>query len=188
MKNIFLIFIAVVSLSLLNSCSKDDPEVPNEEELITTLIWKLEPIGNNGQPVEYKFQDLDGDGGSDPIITGGPIIQNENYNCSVTLLNEAESPAEDITGEVRAESADHQLFYQRDGNLDIQISYQDEDTDGNPLGLETKLSVGSIGTGEITITLRHEPDKSANGVAEGSILNAGGETDIEVTFDIEIIQ
>ncbi len=188
MKNIYLLMIAVFSLTLFNSCSKDDPEIPNEEELITTLIWDLEPIGNKGQPVEFKFKDIDGDGGSDPVITGGPINQNEDYNCTLTLLNEASNPVEDITNEIKSESAEHQFFFRRDGNLDVQISYEDEDTDGNPLGLATRLSVGSIGTGTITITLRHEPDKMADGVSEGNIFNAGGETDIEVTFDIDVIQ
>ena len=30
------------------------------------------------------------------------------------------------------------------------------------------------------------PDKFANGVKQGNIANAGGETDIEITFDVEI--
>ena len=34
--------------------------------------------------------------------------------------------------------------------------------------------------------LRHEPDKSAAGVSSGDITNAGGETDIEVSFNVII--
>jgi hypothetical protein len=38
----------------------------------------------------------------------------------------------------------------------------------------------------LKITLRHEPNKKASGVVGGSITNAGGETDIEVSFDVEV--
>ncbi|HBK71516.1 MAG TPA: type 1 periplasmic binding fold superfamily protein, partial [Flavobacteriaceae bacterium] len=34
--------------------------------------------------------------------------------------------------------------------------------------------------------LRHEPNKSASGVSDGDITNAGGETDIEVIFNITV--
>jgi len=34
--------------------------------------------------------------------------------------------------------------------------------------------------------LRHQPNKSGDNVASGDITNAGGETDIEVTFDVTI--
>ena len=37
-----------------------------------------------------------------------------------------------------------------------------------------------------TITLRHEPAKTATGVSGGDITNAGGETDIEVVFDVTV--
>jgi len=36
------------------------------------------------------------------------------------------------------------------------------------------------------VTLRHQPDKGAIGVSDGDITNAGGETDIEVLFDVII--
>ena len=39
-----------------------------------------------------------------------------------------------------------------------------------------------MGHGQFTVTLRHEPDKSAQGVSAGDITNAGGETDIEVSL------
>jgi len=43
------------------------------------------------------------------------------------------------------------------------------------------------GEGGLRITLRHEPNKTAAGVQNGDITNAGGETDIEVTFTFEVI-
>ena len=64
--------------------------------------------------------------------------------------------------------------------------YMDMDGNGNPIGLTTTVTTASAGSGAITITLRHEPDKTAAGVAGGDISNAGGETDIEVTFQVNV--
>ena len=60
------------------------------------------------------------------------------------------------------------------------------DADGNPIGLATTVTTGAASTGEFTVILRHEPMKDAQGVKDGDITNAGGETDIEVNFPVEI--
>jgi hypothetical protein len=101
------------------------------------------------------------------------------------LLNELEDPAENITNEIIEEAVDHQFFYSTSID-DLVIAYDDMDPNGNAIGLETMVSANSANTGTITIILRHEPKKSASGVADGTITNAGGETDIEVTFYVDI--
>ena len=45
---------------------------------------------------------------------------------------------------------------------------------------------GNSGYGAFTITLRHEPNKSGMNVNTGDITNAGGETDVQVIFDITV--
>ena len=40
--------------------------------------------------------------------------------------------------------------------------------------------------GNLKITLRHRPQKNAEGVASGNITNAGGATDAEVIFPVAI--
>jgi hypothetical protein len=105
------------------------------------------------------------------------------------LLNELEDPAEDITLEVAEEELEHQFFYETlfpTELSDVNIAYNDLDEEGNPIGLSTVLTTGEMGSGTITVTLRHEPNKDAAGVSSGDIANAGGETDIEVTFNVEI--
>lgn len=170
----------------LMSCEKDDPVIPNEEEVITTLTYTLTPAGG-GTPVVLTFQDLDGDGGGAPTITDDAILQaNSTYNGSVGLLNEAEDPAEDIGLEVLEESLEHQFFFQS-SIQGLTIVYADVDELGmNPLGLESTLTTGGVGSGSITITLKHEPLKDAPGVSDGDISEAGGETDIAVTFPIDV--
>jgi len=174
---------AVISLT---SCDKDDPEIPNEEELITTLVYTLTPEGG-GTPVEFRFTDLDGDGGDAPVITNGTLASNTTYSGVITLLNEAETPIEDITAEVEEEDEDHQLFFTfSNQSFSGGFDYSDADGNGNPIGLLTTFATGTPLTSDLTITLRHEPNKGATGVAAGDITNAGGETDIEVTFEVTI--
>jgi len=183
MKKLSLLITLFSTILIFTACKKDPDEVV-DEEVITTLRYTLTP-DSGGTPVVLSFQDLDGDGGDAPIVMGGTLAANETYSGVMVLLNESESPAEDVTEEIEEDDNHHQFFFQSTlGGL--SVSYDDEDGDGNPLGLKTNLSTGSAGSGQLTVTLRHEPNKSASGVADGNIENAGGETDIEVEFDIDV--
>lgn len=184
MKKINLLFVfAISSLLFITSCEKDDPEIPNEEEVITTLTYTLTPVGG-GTPVVLSFQDLDGDGGNPPIVGVGVFAANTTYTGEISLLNEIESPAENITEEVEEEGAAHQFFFESAGN--VTVAYNDVDENGLPVGLSTTLTTFAAESTTMTVTLRHEPAKEASGVSGGDITNAGGESDIEVTFNIDV--
>lgn len=177
-------FAALVAFSLVfTSCDKDDPEIPVEEELITTVNFTLSPV--DGISVVMTFVDLDGDGAGEAVISGGTLAANQIYSGSIELLNEAESPSEDVTEEIAEEDEEHQFFFSTTVS-GLEVTYADQDEDGNPIGLSTSVTTGTAGTGNLTITLRHEPVKDASGVAGGDITNAQGETDIEVTFPIVV--
>lgn len=179
------VFIALFAMLIVSvACEKADPIIPNEEEVITTLRYTLTPT-NGGAPTVLQFQDLDGDGGNDPIITAGVLALNTTYTAQLELLNEQSSPAEDITAEIEEEAEEHQFFFETT-IPDLRIAYSDEDANGNPIGLRTDVLATSVGMGTITITLKHEPNKTAPNVASGDSSNAGGETDIEITFDIDV--
>lgn len=183
-KNYLLAVSLLVITLIFTACKKDDPVIPNEEELITTLNYTLTPTGG-GTATILSFQDLDGDGGTAPTITGGTLTANQIYTGILVLLNEAASPVESITEEIVAEDEEHQFFFQSNIS-NLVIEYNDRDSDGNPVGLSSTLTTGAAASGSITIILRHEPNKSASGVSSGDITNAGGETDIEVTFPIDV--
>lgn len=169
------------------SCGKsepDSPTIPNEEEIITSLRFSLTPM-DGGASVQLSFLDLDGDGGDAPFLSADTLATNASYMGVLTLLNELVNPAQDIGAEIGEEAEDHQFFFES-SFADVNIDYQDMDQQGLPIGLMSVVKTGDEGSGTIKITLRHEPDKSAIGVSMGDITNAGGETDIEVTFHVEV--
>jgi hypothetical protein len=178
-KIFFLAFAAIA----ISSCSNDDNPV-NEEELITTVTTTLT---GGGQIVTLTSRDLDGDGPNAPVVTvSGNLAANTNYTGTVTFLNETVSPADNITGEVEEEGEDHQIFYQIPSALGTFV-YTDLDLNGKPIGLSFTLTTGNAGIGNLTVTLRHLPNKSATGVAAGDITNAGGATDAVVTYPVVVL-
>lgn len=180
---LFIVWVFATCLSF-TACDPEDPEIPHEEELITTLNYTLTPTGS-GTAITLSFKDLDGDGGAEPTITGGILAANQTYTGTLELLNETESPAESISKEIEEEDEEHQFFFL--SNISgLNITYNDQDADGKPIGLSSTLTTGEAASGSITIILRHEPNKSATDVAEGDSTNAGGETDIEVTFPVDV--
>ena len=129
---------------------------------------------------------MDGDGGNAPVIINGVLDTSETYTGKIVLLNELETPADSISNEVMEEDLDHQFFFSSTV-AGLTVQYSDMDSAGNPIGIASTLTTPTTPTnGTLSITLRHEPNKTATGVANGDISNAGGETDIEVTFDINV--
>lgn len=189
MKSIHFLVSILITTIAFTSCSSDDdnPDPIHEEEVITTLIATLSPEGS-GEVITMTYTDLDGDGPEEPSISvSGALEGNTTYTGSLSLLNETEEPAEDINEEILEEAEEHQFFYNWPAALDVtEVTYLDQDSDGNPVGLEFLLETGSASEGAFSIILRHEPDKFAEGVSSGTIDNAGGETDISVSFPVEI--
>lgn len=167
---------------LFTSCSDDDeaPEEVNEEETITTMTVTLVPAA--GETVTLTSRDLDGDGPNAPEITiSGPLAGNTAYAGTILLLNETETPAENVTEEVAEEDDEHQFFFQTTGSIGSVI-YGDTDGNGNPVGILFTLNTDTAGSASLTVTLRHEPKKPN----DGTLGDAGGETDITQTFDLII--
>ncbi len=182
-KSMKAFMIALVAGVIAISCSSDDDNTPvviNEEEVITTVRVQLVSTAGN---VTLESVDSDGDDGPNaPMISiTGDIAANTTYAGTVTFLNEAETPAEDITEEVEEEDDEHQVFYTPAAGLNITTEYGNFDDDGNPLGTVFTLTTGDASNGNFTVTLRHEPTKPNTGLAD-----AGGETDVEVTFAVTV--
>lgn len=184
--------LALVTALTFSSCSNDDDDpIPvNEEELITTVTAIYTPVGG-GTTVTLQYKDLDGEGANAPVITvSSAFAKNKTYNGTVTFKNELANPAEDITPEIVEEGDEHQLFYQKTGTLNAftyGTASNNFDKNGKPVGLQSVFTTTEAASGTLTITLRHEPNKSATNVASGNITNAGGSTDAEVSFSISVL-
>ncbi len=191
-------FLSIIALTgtLFVSCSDDDenPEPINPEETITTMTVTLEPQGG-GDTVTLVSRDLDGDGPDAPEIDiSGSLSANTIYDGSVVLLNETESPAENVNEEIEGEADEHQFFFILDGGLNASVAYADDESNyvseetgmnfdtNNPVGIEFTLTTTDASTGTLNVTLRHEPNKPN----DGTLSDAGGETDIAQTFDLTI--
>lgn len=168
----------VATLLLVMACD-DDPEPVNEEEVITTLNLTLTPVGG-GNSVTLKFYDEDGDGSIQPIKTvSGPLAAYTTYDGVITLLNETETPAGDITAEVKDEASDH-LFCFTTTNVNLTVNAKDKDSNNLPIGIETSWVTAAASTGAVKVVLRHQPGEKT-GTCPG-----GGDTDIEVDFNVTV--
>lgn len=183
MKKYMAIFTAVLAFS---ACKKDDDDIitpppVNEEEVITKL--QLTFTDNvSGETFVWVQSDPDGDGGDDPVQSVDTLPANGSFTMEVRLFNETENPVEEMTSEIEEEDEEHQFFFELNSGAFMNIQYNDADGNGNPIGLSNNATTGEAENVQLTVTLRHEPDKSADGVSDGNIGNAGGETDLEVTF------
>ena len=168
------------------SCKKDDPIIPDQQEVITTLKYTLTPK-DGGDAVEFLYKDLSGVGTGATIINGS-LKANTEYSGAITLLNETLKPDEEgysVTKEVEEDDLNHQFFFTTPAGL--TIDYADKDENGHPIGLKNILTTDdSFKGGDLTIVLRHQPNKEGENVNKGDIANAGGETDIDKTFTVSL--
>ena len=150
----------------------------HEVELITSIILSFVDTAGVQPSVQYAFRDPDGDGGNAPTVHDViNLVKNTYYDVTIQLLNESESPAEDITLEIQEEDDEH-LFCYTPSNTNISIVRTDSDGTYE-VGINTFWSTGAIATGETTVVLKHQP-----GVKNGNC--EPGDTDIEVTFVTEV--
>lgn len=195
-KTIYLFYIAI-TLIALPGCETDDPIKEDVPELITKVTLTFTPAGG-GDPIVGTATDPDGDGVKD-IQVDGPIhlASATDYSLDITLINGLAQPTDpeyNITEEVEEEADEHIFFFSwaegvfsdptGDGNVDNRadpVNYEDADNNGFPLGLHTSWTTGNAATGDFRVILKHQPDiKSATSDA------SAGETDVDVTFEIQI--
>ena len=148
-------------------------------------------LTNGNDSYVLSWEDLDGDGPDEADVIGGtmPAGTYEGYiqllNKTVEEFNADGTLNEEyyVTLEILEEDVDHQFFFNSTNGLDVVSAYTDMDILGKPIGQQFGL-VANVSSGDLNIILLHEPDKNAAGVSDGDITNAGGETDIDITFPI----
>ena len=184
MKKFYKYQLFIIATLILAGCSGDDdtPTIVNEEEVITTLVALFTPTTGGGG-ITLQSRDLDGDGPNAPVVTAsGNLAANATYNVAISFLNETETPLDNITLEVEEEADEHQVFFLPGTGLNMSLVYSNFDSDGNPLGTQMEATTGDAGSGNLLVVLRHEPKKPN----DGTLIDAGGETDISVSFPVTV--
>tara|TARA_B100000214_G_C23968800_1_gene629058 strand:- start:2314 stop:2919 length:606 start_codon:yes stop_codon:yes gene_type:complete len=198
-KNIFklnILLYSLLSLVIFTACEDDDvvPEEEEEMEVITdvTLVF----TSDAGAVVTASAQDPDGEGVQELVVKDEIKLQSgTTYTLTFDIMNNLESPGEDIGDEIAEEDDEHQLFFAwtegafsnptGNGNIDNAsdpVNYNDADGNGNALGLNTSWTAGDPTTAaSFTVRLQHQPDvkTSTSGANDG-------DTDFELQFRLTI--
>tara|TARA_B100000287_G_scaffold129971_2_gene122005 strand:- start:612 stop:1211 length:600 start_codon:yes stop_codon:yes gene_type:complete len=198
MKNIFklnYLLFAVLTLFIFTACEEDDaaPEEEHEEEVITDVKLIFTPA--SGSVVTARAQDPDGEGVQElQVLDAINLAQGTTYILTFEIMNNLETPGEDIGEEIAEEDDEHQIFFaftdgaftdpNGNGNIDNAsdpVNYGDSDANGNPVGLNTQWTTAGASTGTFTVRLQHQPDvKTATSGAND------GDTDFELQFVLNI--
>lgn len=175
---------AAILIVMMTGCEEDEPAQPAPELLeVTTVRYTLIDPGADNTKVFY-YQDLDGtSGAAEPTIEVDTLDANALYFGELELLNEASTPIQIVSDTIEQNKTDYQFFFIINDS-DASLQYADGDDNNNPVGAFTALRTNESSDGTITINLQFQPNKLGLGVRDGDILNAGGRTNIQVTFPL----
>jgi hypothetical protein len=104
---------------------------------------------------------------------------------SIGVYDDTKSPVKDITEEIAEESDVHLFVFKTTPAALLTMTILDKDTNGLPIGLSSSvLTQSTPGTGKLNLLLKHQPELNGAIVKTGQ--EAGGSTDIDLSFDVEV--
>ena len=195
------LFALALTCLTFTSCKKDDddavPAEENELEVITDIKLIFTNNNDSNDIVEAKAQDPDGAGIEDlKILDEITLDTSKSYTLTFEIMNNLESPGEDIGAEISEEDDEHQLFFgfsnnafsnlEGKGNIAPNtgtVQYNDEDGNGNSLGLSTSWTTSAtpLTGGTFTVVLKHQPDLKTS-----TSTSSDGDTDFDLEFVLNI--
>jgi hypothetical protein len=199
-KNLRLLTILFSAITIV-SCSNDDdaaPEEENEVEVFTDVTLIFTNTADPSNVVRASAQDPDGTGIQElQILDAITLAADTEYTLAYEILNALDpTDVENIGDEILEEDNEHQFFFSftedvfanptGNGNIDAAadpINYNDQDENGNPVGLSTTWTTASAtSSGEsFTVRLQHQPD-----VKTATSGSNDGDTDFALTFLMNI--
>lgn len=171
---------------LFTSCKKDeDIEPTDDNELITRVELKFTDVASKST-LTFTFQDKDGDPKTAPEKFDKIVLnKGVTYSVSIGVYDDTKSPIMDITEEIAEESDVHLFVYKTTPAALLTTTILDKDKNGLPVGLSASvLTQSTAGTGKLNLLLKHQPE--LNGVKVKTGQEAGGSTDIDLSFDVEV--
>lgn len=178
-------YFLLLAVFLCWACTEEEPTEPEiPEQVVTTLRYELIDPGTNETKVLY-YQDLDGNGGNEPIIESDTLLANSIYFGTLEFLNESVSPTENVSDIINAAKEDYQVFFIKN-NLQIDFTYADSDGSNNPLGLFVALRTSDSEEGNLIINLQRDLDKFNETVQNGDIIGSTGKTVLQFSIPLVI--
>ena len=199
-KNLQLLAILFSVITIIG-CSNDDdiaPEEENEVEVFTDVTLVFTNTADVNDVVTASAQDPDGTGIQElQILDAITLAADTEYTLTYEILNALDpTDIENIGDEILEEDNEHQFFFSftenvfadptGNGNIDAAadpINYNDEDENGNPVGLSSTWTTSSTASSgaSFTVRLQHQPD-----VKTASSGSNDGDTDFALTFALNI--
>jgi len=192
LRKVTLYLTALLTLAFV-SCKSDEPTQENDGEVITDVTLKFQELNSSnalvGSVLSFKASDPQGiEVGKTPTIQSINLAKGKKYQMTIEVTNAIKG--EDITQEILTEAAAHQFFFLGQVFDSSFLSIQYADAGGIALGLKTTVTVSpSTGTNNssMRVVLRHDLNKSfagANNPNFANFVQAGGETDLDITFPV----
>ncbi|WP_296384814.1 type 1 periplasmic binding fold superfamily protein [Winogradskyella sp.] len=177
---------ALFCLTLITSCSSDDDNPPpvNPEEIITNVTLTFTNNADATDIVVLASVAPDGqDGTSNESVTGN-FTAGATYDLSLAITNASETPADDVLNDDIIPEADEHFFSYAVNNINLTMTRDGDDINGpngSKLGVNTTWVAGAASTGNVQITLTHEPTSTDD--SDGFGTATGGSEDLNITFN-----
>jgi hypothetical protein len=179
----------LIMLTALIACS-DVEDVSSHgddhDHGVTTAVSLTFTPTSGGEASVFEFHD----GQADEIV----LDSEADYDLTVAFLEEdADGAFVDISDEILDDGESHQVFFLTDAP--VSIAYADLDDGGLPIGLEAEAVTAAAGVGALRVVLRHMPPESdvavkvaglAEQVEADGIASIGGDSDVDVSFDVTV--
>lgn len=190
-----LTILTIAIILAFSSCKKDDPKKPvatNPQEVLTTVIingYNQNDSNNLNYQFNFKWEDLDGDGGASPTIDTLTLDTSILYHCQVLILDKTKTPFDTVSFEIEEKKNEHQFFYKPSASLigkwTIEILDFDDNNPKLPVGLNFILSTKSNQNyalpflGTLNMVLSHY-----DGVQKTT--EKSNESDIDINFPVKL--
>lgn len=175
----------LITAILFTACKKDDVQPMDDNELITRVELKFTDVTAKST-LTFTFQDKDGDPKTAPEKFDKIVLnKGVTYSLSIGVYDDTKSPVPDITEEIEEESDVHLFVFKTTPASLLTTTILDKDKNGLPIGLSSSvLTQSTAGTGKLNVLLKHQSE--LNGVKVKTGQEAGGSTDIDLLFDVEV--
>ena len=192
----------VLPLAVACDDVKEDGHTHDHNHGLTTALL-LHFTDAGGTTTTFGWEDPENDG-VDVKIDDVVLASGESFALELEVLNQLETPVEDVTEEILEHAEEHQFFFtgsavegpaSASSDAVLQHAYADTDPTGLPVGITNTITTVATGTGELVVTLRHLPPEGdvavktadlAEQVRADGFSAIGGDNDIQVSFAVQV--